>query len=341
MTIHVRPLALLLGDINMDILMELDRFPGLGEDSVARQTLLNIGGGVANSACVLAGLGLAPRIFARVGSDPLGDSALGALAGAGVDLSGISCDSTTPTGMILVATVPGGERTMFSNRGANTHLSPQEISASRMAGARILQLTGYAFLEPPQRDAAWKAIDLACAAGIPISLDAAINPGGTPRDHIRKLLERLDTCILGMEEARSLLGAQDPPEAARALLERGVATVAVKLGSRGSYFARRGESLYLPAHPVASVDATGAGDAFCAGLLYARVMGLSLAASGILASASGALATTVRGAGPALPGGSELLQFLRELGGSRRDPDLAPACAEAVSSLEGSLNLPG
>ncbi len=67
MSINARPLVLLLGDINVDIAMDLDRFPSLGEDSIARQTFIHVGGGVANSACVLAKLGLAPRIYARVG----------------------------------------------------------------------------------------------------------------------------------------------------------------------------------------------------------------------------------------------------------------------------------
>jgi sugar/nucleoside kinase (ribokinase family) len=337
MAIKTRPLVLLLGDINLDIAMEVDHFPGLGEDAIARQTFIHVGGGVANSACVLASLGLAPRIFTRVGADPMGDYALHVYSRAGVDLSGVSHDPTKPTGVILVATVPGGERTMFSNRGANACLSPQEISASDIAGGRILQLSGYAFQESPQRDAAWKAVDLACDEGIPVSLDMAINPTGAPRENILRLLEKLDTCILGVEEARDLFGAQNHVEAAQALIERGVATAAVKLGSRGAYFARREESLFIPALPVQSLDATGAGDAFSAGLLYARVMGLSLAASGLLASALGALATTVRGAGPSLPGGADALRFLYAVELSGRYPDFVPAFAEVISSLTGSI----
>ncbi len=268
----------------------------------------------------------------------MGDLALGTYSRAGVDLSAVSRDSTTATGIILVATVPGGERTMFSNRGANARLSPDDIIQTGMDGARILQLTGYAFLESPQRDAALKAIDMACASGIPISLDLSITPTGISREHVLRLLEKLDICILGVEEARELLGAQDHAEAARALIERGVSTAAVKLGSRGSFLATREESLSIPGVPVNSVDTTGAGDAFSAGLLFGRVQGLSLGASGLLASALGGLATEVRGAGPSLPGREELLPFLRELNAGGLYPDLDHAFAEVIDSMEKSMD---
>jgi ribokinase len=62
---------------------------------------------------------------------------------------------------------------------------------------------------------------------------------------------------------------------------------------------------------VNAVDSTGAGDSFTAGFLYGWARGMSLSASALLASALGALATMVYGAGSSLPDKQALLDFLR------------------------------
>ena len=328
-----RPSVMLLGDLIVDISMELEAYPALGEEVMARQASFHPGGGVANTACVLAKLGILPRLYARVGSDPLGDYLLNEYTRAGIDLSGVTRDAAHPTGLIFIPTVPGGERTMFSSRGANVFLSPADVPESCLSGVDLLQLTGYAFLGSPQREAAWKAINLAQARGILISMDVALDPVIKCRDDILRLLGSLAICVLGQEEAAALLGTRTPEESARVLLERGVSTAAIKLGSRGSYFADREHHQFIPALPVRSVDATGAGDAFAAGLIFARLAGLNLPASGMLASALGALATTVFGAGPSLPGGSELLGFLVDLKKGGGYPEYAVALASAMEAL--------
>jgi ribokinase len=66
----------------------------------------------------------------------------------------------------------------------------------------------------------------------------------------------------------------------------------------------------LPAFPAQVVDTTGAGDAFSAGLIYARLHGLGDPAAGLLANALGSLATQVLGAGLALPGKAEARRLL-------------------------------
>jgi len=59
------------------------------------------------------------------------------------------------------------------------------------------------------------------------------------------------------------------------------------------------------------VDSTGAGDAFAAAFLQARLRGWSTAEGAIVANAAGALAATVVGAGETLPGMREVAALLR------------------------------
>ena len=67
----------------------------------------------------------------------------------------------------------------------------------------------------------------------------------------------------------------------------------------------------LPRLKVKAVDATGAGDAFAAGLAVALAEGLGYAEAGLLANAAAALTTTKLGAQAALPKRSEVIRLLK------------------------------
>ncbi|MER3409056.1 MAG: sugar kinase, partial [Thermoleophilia bacterium] len=84
--------------------------------------------------------------------------------------------------------------------------------------------------------------------------------------------------------------------------QRGVAEVAIKLGPQGSYVAGEGFQGLVEPVPVQTVDGTGAGDAFVAGLLYGKLRGWPLREAARLANAYGALATTAAGATEGLRG---------------------------------------
>jgi ribokinase len=230
----------------------------------------------------------------------------------GVDTSLLQLDDRAPTGMMFTPVTPDGERTMFGQRGANANTDPGLIGEDALAGARFLHLSGYALLEPPQREAALRAVRLAEDAGIPIGIDTAWLPAFTIPGELRALLPRLSMCVLGQEEALKLSGRDSPGSAALGLVEAGVALVGLKMGGAGSLLADETGVTVIPAFPVEAVDTTGAGDAFSAGLIYGHHQGLSLPAMGILANALGSLAARAWGAGSSLPGKGEVLQLLEE-----------------------------
>ena len=77
------------------------------------------------------------------------------------------------------------------------------------------------------------------------------------------------------QEAEALTGEADPERGARALAAR-FDEVVVTLGAEGALWIDGAELLRVPAEPVEAVtDSTGAGDAFAAGLLSARLSGAS------------------------------------------------------------------
>jgi ribokinase len=318
----------LIGDINIDVLMSIPTYPPPGGDAMATGLTLRAGGSVSNTAIVLARFGVQARLIGRTGNDRWADLALALLNECNVDVSAIRRDAAEPTGLIFIPVTPDGERTMFSYRGANVHLPPQEISSELLYGSRILHISGYNFLTNPQRASTWRAIELAQEAGIPISLDVGVEPALRARAEIERLLPYVSILALGMDEARPLFGTVSPDEAAQRALEQGVLAAAIKLGRHGCLLADHNCVFLQSGFPVQVVDTTGAGDAFCAGLLYAYLRRLDLPAAATIANALGALAATMMGGGPVLPGRNQLIHFLREQESLKGEPYLQEALAE-------------
>ncbi len=304
------PGVLVLGDLNVDVLMPVASYPAPGEETLGEGVAIRAGGSAANTAIVLARLGMDVRLISRVGQDPWGELAVQSLVACGVDCRLVQRDAQQATGLMFTPITPQGERTMFGLRGANSQLDPSLIDAESLQGMGWLHLSGYALLTSPQREAVWHAVELAEERRLPISLDTAWLPALTCPQQIRELLPHLELCILGLAEAQAILGGRSVEEAVSAIRDAGVSWVGLKLGEQGCLIAAGEERQYISAFPVQVLDTTGAGDAFSAGMIMGRMGGLSIGATGVLANALGGLAATTLGAGSALPGREQVRCFL-------------------------------
>ncbi|GBL38173.1 fructokinase-1 [Anaerolineaceae bacterium] len=302
--------AVLLGDINIDISMPVAAYPPPGSDAQAPGAAWQLGGTAANTACVLAQLGLPTAIISAVGTDPWAEHALRALAQAGVNTALVLHKTNASTGLIFIAVTPDAERTMFCARGANAQLLPADISATALNRSDLVYLSGHPFLTEPGRSAAWRLVELARANKCALHLDAGLAAAQLCPQEILRLLPELALCTIGMREASALLKMEQPDAVADALLARGVRCAAIKLGAAGCLLAGINLRVRVPGFDVAEIDSTGAGDAFCAGLLFAQSCSLNLNAAGMLANALGALAVSTPGAGPQLPGAAAVLKLL-------------------------------
>jgi len=304
--------VLMLGDINIDTVWPVDKLPGPGHDAYVKAVQVGLGGAVLNTAIVLDRLGQTAAMLSCVGEDLWAAQALALMRQTGVKQDYIRVRPELASGLIFLAVTPDGERTMYSFRGANTHFAPADLPVQAFEQASILHVSGYSLLEAPQKDAVWRAVELAKAKGAAVSLDTGLEPALLTRAELCRLIEKADICVTGPKEMRELYGISEPEEAIAKLRSLGVRLAAIKLGQGGSWVADQTDSVFCPAFPVAVVDTTGAGDSFSAGLLYGWTHALSLAASAVLASALGALATTVYGAGLGLPGREAVLELLKE-----------------------------
>jgi len=304
--------VIMLGDINVDNIWPVPAIPKPGRDGLVDTIKMETGGAILNSTILLDRLGVATTLLGCVGEDIWADYVRRALAATGIDLSALQTTRDANTGLDFILVTPDGERTMFGYRGANKMLEAKKIDASVFDDTGLLHISGYALLEAPQSDAVLKAVQTARERKIPVSIDTGLEPVLRNKDGFLKILPALGICISGVAEVDALLGARTVEEAAEKLIGAGVGLAAIKLGKEGSLLMRGSETMRCPVFTVEAVDTTGAGDAYSAGIIYGFMHGLSLGATGMLASALGALATTVDGAGFGLPGREELVRFLAE-----------------------------
>jgi len=291
--------VVVVGDVVTDVLAVLATPLAVGSDTAADVSFTG-GGSAANTAVWLAGAGVPATLVACVGADAAGDARLAELAAAGVRTAVRRC-AEAPTGTVVVL-AERHERSMLCDRGANLLLGPSDVDAGLAAtpDARHVHLSGYTLFDPRSRAAGRHA--LAARPGLTTSVDAA------SADPLRRFGPRAfldwvrgtDLLFANLDEARVLVDdSEGPPEALAAALTGWVAHAVVKLGAGGSVWAdRAGLVTRAAAVPVEEVDATGAGDAFAAGLLGAWLAGQPPEAALRAGAALGARAVTVAGARP-------------------------------------------
>jgi ribokinase len=281
-----------VGDVMVDVVTRLSAplAPGSDAPAVIR---FHGGGSAANTAAWLARVGAEAVLVGRVGHDERGRGARDELRAAGVDAQ-LAQDPELPTGTCVVLVGPEGERTMAPDAGANDALTETDLADALLASADHLHVAGYTLLRSGSRPAARAAIARAVERGITVSVDpssaALLSPEFLDWARGAGLL------LPNADEARMLSGERDPERAGRALASR-FSEVVVTLGADGALWTDGGASVRAEAVPVEdAVDSIGAGDAFAAGLLAARLDG---------AGPEEALAAAVRLAAEAVtrPGG--------------------------------------
>ena len=306
------PQVVALGDINIDVISHIHHYPQKGGEGLAEQGHIYCGGSAANTAIVLGRFGVDVGIIGRVGEDVLAPLALAVLDEAGVDGRCIQRDPETITGIILVAVTPDGERTMFGCRGANVCTDPALLDEDYIAQARIFHLSGYSLLASPQWDAALRALEVAHQAGLTVTADLVLEAVMRVTDRTRAIMPKVDILFPSQPEAEYLTGRRDVEGAMEGLLDYGVEVVALKLGKRGCAIGTDEGTFLVPGFPVPTVDTTGAGDSFDAGIILGRLEGWGWRESALLADALGALTATVEGAGTSLAERAEVRAFLEQ-----------------------------
>lgn len=318
-----------LGDINVDIIARFPSYPAKGEDALAHATELHCGGSAANTAMALARMGIQTSLIARVGPDSWALKALHCLSEAGVIPTSLQRDPVAMTGLMYVVVTPDGERTILGHRGANVFTDSNQIREEEIQGAILFHLSGYALLAEPQRSAALLALEMACRHGLTVTLDPGMSVPQTALEEMQALLPTVNILLPNLAEAQQLTGLQAPEDCIRALLDKGVQVVAVKLGKEGCMVGDAGGFFPVPGFAVEARDSTGAGDSFAAGFVAGFLGGLDWTGAAVLGNAMGALTAAQVGAATAFPKAREVLTLL----GAHYHQPTHRRCLEAIAQV--------
>ncbi len=278
----------------------------------------SLGGNGASTSYTLGKLGVRVRLLGVAGGDEPGNYALAGLSDAGVDTALVT-RSSLPTSASIVLVRSDGARCFLHQPGASLEAFPEplDFSSSVTEGASYYHL-GSPFALPAQRPYLAETLRRARAAGLATSLDAQWDSRGEWMKTLAPALPFVDVLFLNQDEARMLVGTEDPRAAASALRAAGAGTVVVKLGPCGCAVVGDGIDFHEPAYDVPVVDTTGAGDCFNGGFLCALARGGGLREAARLANAAGALSIRKPGAVAGLGSYEETLAAMSSL--PLRDP---------------------
>lgn len=264
--------VLVVGDVMTDVIVVPEGPIVKGSDR--RATVRSRpGGSGANQAVWLGAMGAAVVFAARVGA---ADKATyeNYFRGFGV-VPILAGDREQPSGVLVTIVDPDGERSFLTDRGANLNLSPDDLNDSLLDDIGMVMVSGYSFFAPGPRAAVQALFAAARARGIAVAVDPAsvgflveVGP-----DQFLDWTAGATAIFANESEAEALTGVTGYEAQMQALGAR-FDTVLIKRGRHGAALGGRdGIRVQLPAPVVTVVDSTGAGDAFAAGFIAARLAG--------------------------------------------------------------------
>lgn len=291
----------------------LFRASGIGPLAPGDAAVFSFAGAESNVSIGMARLGHRVAMIQRIGDDPLGQVITDRLRAEGIDLSGVVTDPDAPTAFMLRQnrTADRVTVTYYRHGSAGSRLSRADLDEAVIRSAKIVHTTGITLgISTSAREAAEHAIDVAREAGATVSLDINYRARLWSREEagkvLRSVLDRVDVLFGGEEELQILAEAAGADGIVAAVRDLGPAEVVMKRGSRGALAITGSGAVEVPVVPVTALDPVGAGDAFVAGYLSARLEGQDVAARLRRGAVCGAFAVSVPGDWEGLPRRREL-----------------------------------
>jgi len=286
----------LVGSINMDLVYRVPYIVNNGETLHSSSHRVHFGGKGANQAVTASQLGANVHFIGKVGKDDFGEQAIKNLQDKGVYVDAVLKEGAT--GQALIQVTDAGDNAIVLFPGANFLVTPKQIEqeSAIISSSKVLLLQ----LEIPL-DAVEKAVEIASQHRKIIILNPA--PSQKLAD---SLLKNITFLTPNETELAQLTGIETTTEenirsACSILLDKGVGTVVVTLGSKGSFYMNREESGWVQALNIDTIDTTGAGDAFIGALAVGLCRGESLLSSINFATKVAAFVVTQLGAQPLIP----------------------------------------
>jgi len=296
--------AAVMGSINMDIILNMDIVPDVGENVLGTTYGYANGGKGANQAVGLARLGAQVKMIGKVADDSNGHKLIENLKKNNVDTSDISL-SGAQTGLAAIIIDGNGINRIVVYEGANAEIDPDE-AADCITDSLDLLLVQFETNE----DAVVNCVNRAIEKSAVTVIDC-----GPAKNFALEKMQGATIITPNESETKALTGIfpeddESILEASKILKERSKAKyVVLKLGDRGCSI-WDGETLrIMPPYPCKVVDTTAAGDCFTAAMALEYIRTSDIYAACDMGNKAGSIAVSHMGADASMPNSDELLNF--------------------------------
>jgi sugar/nucleoside kinase (ribokinase family) len=282
----------------LDILFEVERYPGPGTKLNGRSLTIQGGGPVPNVLVGLKRLGHTVALITAVADDLAGRIGAEELTreGIGADLLVWKKGSSdTAGGFVETGT---GRRTIVLHRTLS--VAPRDVVTKRLPIPRVIHLDGRD-LQACLKLARWGR-----RVGATVCFDI-----GSVRNDVSPIFPLVDHLVVADSYALPFTGCRSAKRATEKLAGLCPGTVVVTEGIAGSIGREAGAYVRERAFKVKNLDTTGAGDAFHTGYIYGLLHGYDLAERLHFGAAVAALKCTRRGARAGAPTLTQVRRFLK------------------------------
>ena len=278
----------------------------------------SLGGTATNVAVGAARLGRRTAVLTKVGDDGFGAFVRTALAGFGVDPTYVGTSADLHTPVVFCELNPPEDPPLLFYRdpiAPDLTLTSADVPWDVVVDVPLLWVTGTGVSVEPARGTQLEMLARrgrpAAGTGRHTVLDLDWRPMFWPSpEHARAeyeaMLEHVDVVVGNRAEAEVAVGTADPVQAARRLLDRGVALAMIKKGGEGVLVATEAGMTTVAPHRVEVVCGLGAGDAFGAALAHGLLAGWDPVDIAKQANAAGAIVASRLACADAMPTLAEL-----------------------------------
>ena len=297
--------------------------PGASIETAARFTAA-LGGSSANIAVAMVRAGVKAALMTCVSDDAVGRFCLAQLDAYGVERSHVRTIGGEARNSLAVveSRLENCQSVIYRNGAADFAMSNQDAEAVDYSRYSALITTGTVLASEPSRSAAFRAFDLARAAGLPLIFDVDYRPYSWPSareaSEVYSRAAKLCDMIVGNDVEFGFMAGNPERglDKARGLIADGARIVVFKMGELGAItFTEEGDTR-TGIFETDALKPTGAGDAFLGNLVAGIARGFSLDEAVLRGSAAAAIVVSRVGCAPAMPTADELDSFMVTHGGS-------------------------
>lgn len=294
--------AAVVGSINMDLILTMDRVPETGENLPGNSYDYANGGKGANQATALARLGAQVKMIGKVANDPNGNKLLGNLQSKGIDVSGVATDGTQ-TGLAIILLDGEGKNRIVVYEGANKEIAITEVLSHLTDDLDLLMIQF-----ETEESVVIECVNHAIKNNITTVIDC-----GPAKAFDLKKMQGAHIISPNESETKALTGIYPDTDdaildASKILKARSKAQyVVLKLGDRGSSVWDGEKLTIVPSYPTNVVDTTAAGDCFTAAMALHYIKTGNILKACDIGNRAGAFAVSRMGAENSMPSYEDII----------------------------------